>query len=140
MSNPKPLMFKSATGEEVFLSHPPIFTVTIGDEWVEIPAMFHRMAMAAGCIRNDMSAAAVELMQEGAKIDPGSNESQDEIILAAMRSMAEDDNDDDFTSSGFPNLNKLRARVGFGVERDDMTRLWGQLTGISGDDDNGDAA
>jgi hypothetical protein len=136
----KPLMFKSPTGEEIFLSLQPMYSVNIGSEWVEVPAMFHRMAMAHGCIRNDMSADAIKLMEDGSNIEQTTNESHEDIILAALKAMVADDNDDDFTSNGYPDLRKLRARTGFGVDRDDMLRIWEQMKADAGDDvEHGDA-
>lgn len=141
MSNTEkaPLMFKSPTGSEITLSLPPMHSVTVGEEWVEVHPMFHRIAMANGCIRSDMSPEAIRVMTEDDNKQPEAPESQDEVIIAAMKAMKEEGNEEDFTGSGYPDLRRLRSRVGFGVDRIDMVRLWDQMEGRAadsyGDDD-----
>lgn len=139
-----PVKFRSATGEEINLAIEPMHTATVGAEWTELNPMFHRLAMANGCLRSDMSAAAIQVMTKADTAEPESSGSQDDLVIAALDAMKQEGAEEDFTAAGYPDLRRLRARVGFGVDRVDMVRLWNKLNGVDiqmDDDDNyGDAA
>lgn len=96
----------------------------VGPDWRELPPMLHKAAIAAGCITDNMTAEAIAATPQPR--DPAFN--ADAAIKAGIVQMLEADKpDENFTKAGLPNLNVLSHVVGFGVDREQMQKVWAQM-------------
>ena len=114
------MKFRSPSDQPIHVALTTGHTASIPPEGVELDPMFHREASARGAVAFDESAPAVT-----STMTP---EVRKAAISAALKGMLDGAAEDDFTNEGKPNLLKLRARVGFAVNRDEADAIFTELT------------
>lgn len=115
------MKFKAPQGD-IHLALRSGHTTVITPEGVELPDMFHREAIARGCIPVGVSGGA------GVPVQGASKEFvRADVITEAMKEMLVAQAEGDFTASGAPNIDRLSAKCGFRVEREERDSLWEQL-------------
>ena len=94
--------------------------IPAADEGVEVPLMFRREALSRGAV------------VPGEQIDQdatgGSGFDRAEAIRGALNDMLDGGKEDDFTADGKPNLRKLNARLGFQAARDEVDKVWAEVS------------
>lgn len=97
-------------------------------EGIELPAMFHREAMARGAVLDQ--APAADSSQTGSQLSgaPDTAGERDKAIRDALNAMLDGGDEGDFNTGGKPNLTKLNARVGFQVSREEADAIFTDLT------------
>lgn len=93
--------------------------MVLGPEGEEVPKMFLQPAFAAGAIPADMDAEDFV----AAPPDTPTKSSQ-ELIQAAIKTMLERTEPDDFTVSGLPNRRALAKLVGLNVTAEEAAIAW----------------
>lgn len=97
-------------------------------EWTDLPSCLHRIALEAGCITDNMSSDSINYRKtqsaKNRKTEEGPNARIREILLA----WKENPQPGFLTFSGKPNLTRLAKEAGFGVVRDDVMRMWSEIT------------
>lgn len=120
----QPIKFRSPDETTIHVAITGGHAARVGPEWRELPPILHKQAIALGCITNNMSAEAIAAAQKPA--EPAFD--QAEAIKAGIVKMLEADNqEENFTKAGLPNLNVLSHMVGFGVDREQMQHVWKQM-------------
>lgn len=112
------MRFKSPGDEPIQVSLTSGHTAIIGTEFDELPAIFHRQAIALGAV------------PEGAEIheqDETGGFDRKQVIADAMRSMLDGNKAGDFTPDGKPDSGRLSAVVGFAVPRDERDAIWTKI-------------
>lgn len=97
-------------------------SAVVGEEFRELPEFLHKPALEAGCITDAMPVASHVAVPEQA-IEP----SMLDRLADVLRTMVAEGNDEDFTGNGLPDLRKVRARLGFSVDRETMLKTWHEL-------------
>lgn len=129
----EPIRFRSPTDDTLYVANTTGHAARIGPEWRELPPQLHADAIAAGAITNNMDAATAEAQR--ARSNPDAQTSPDDsdaLIRKGIAEMLDGDDKDDFTKAGLPDLRKLSARVGFGVDRQQMLDVWHAMLAESG--------
>ena len=104
-------------------------TLVIPPEGVEVPDIFRREAISKGAepLGSDGSHLAPVRQPDG---EGGGDDGQSieekrlELIKAALRSMLNGANEEDFTAAGTPNLKRLQFLAGFNVPRAEADAAW----------------
>lgn len=121
----KPIRFRSPTDETLYVANTTGHAARIGTAWRELPPQLHADAIAAGAITDNMDDATAATQR--AKVVPETPTAPDnsgELIRKGITEMLEGGDTEDFTKAGLPALGRLSARVGFGVDRQQMLAVW----------------
>lgn len=89
---------------------------------IELDPMFHREAVANGAIPETL------LGTEGAAGKSGGVMVRESEIKSAITAMLDGDDEGDFNEDGKPNLNRLKAKLGFSVTREEADAAFEELT------------
>lgn len=118
------MKFKSPTEKPVYVASTTSVCAWVGPEYRELPACLHREALAKGCITDNMDAASIseQGQSEPGRINAPEERLRDVLVELSVRGGAED-----FTRDGLPDMRKLTKKCGFGVNREDMVRIWQQI-------------
>ena len=84
---------------------------------VVLDKMFHKEASARGAVAFDDNTTFVPPPED-----------RQAAISAALTSMLDGKDEDDFTADGKPNLRKLKERVGFALTREEADAVFIELT------------
>jgi hypothetical protein len=114
------MQFKAPGDKPVHIALVTGHTAVIDVEFGELDARFHREAIAHGCI--PFGTAVEEPAAKGATFD------RRQVIIDAINAMLDGAAEGDFTGDGKPDLRKLSARVGFGVDRSERDSLFAEVT------------
>ncbi len=114
------MKFRSTTGEDVFMSLTTGHTAIVGVELTELDKMFHKEAIARGCLPEGVA--------EDQAPDTSGAFNRKEVIVNAINEMLDGGDEDDFTSTGKPDLRKLNAKVGFQVARNEADAIWEEIS------------
>ena len=109
------MKFRSTTEEEVHIALTSGHTAVVGVEPTELAKMFHKEAIARGCLP--------EGVEDDEPVQAGGFDRVD-VITKAMNAMLDGGEEGDFTKAGKPDLSKLSARVGFNVPRVEADQIW----------------
>ena len=128
------MKFVSPDGQDIHISLTSGHSALVGAEPVELAPIFHREAIARGCVPANMSKAAREAGTE--KGTPTFDRKA--VIKKALEDMIADGDEEEFTGNGIPKLPAVRKRTGFGVDKEEMTVVWEELAKeLDADDDTG---
>ncbi|MDR2330325.1 MAG: hypothetical protein LBE58_12040 [Comamonas sp.] len=120
------LKFRSPTAEPMHIGLTSGHTTVISTEGNEIPAIFHREAIARGAIivtGQSVETGAVAQPTAGGTA-PVDTANRSLLIKQALQAMLDGGEEGDFTAEGKPNLTKLKARLGFAVTREEVEAEW----------------
>lgn len=110
------MKMRSPTDTPIYLALTSGHTLVIGPELVEIPRMFHRMALAEECLPEGVDAPLpAEGEPEATKMD---------LICKAIRSMLNGNADGDFNNDGRPDVRRLTLKAGFNVSAGERDAAW----------------
>lgn len=84
-------------------------------EGTDIPKIFHKQAIALGCLPEGVER---EASADAKPFDKSS------AIIEAMYAMVDDADESEFTGDGKPDVRALSKRVGFTVTRDERDVAW----------------
>lgn len=125
------MKFKSPTGKDIHINLDNGASATVfADRFDDLHPMFHRDAMIAGAITDNMDTKAIESAQQSA----AAGVDRKERIRVAIDTLMQSGDPDNFTQSGQPKLPKVRELVGFGIDREEMMAVWAEITA---DDEGG---
>lgn len=128
------LKFQSPTNEPVHISLTSGHATIVGVEPTEIDVMFHREAIALGCVT-----VSGKTKTSAKKPDATPEFDRAAVIRDVMIAMISDGNEDDFTkNSGIPKIDVVRQRAGFGVQREEMQQCWENLVAELGNEEDGE--
>lgn len=113
------MIFRSPNHENLHIALTSGHTCAITPEGNDVPAIFHREAIARGALPGGISV-------EEPSSEPGFNRKQ--AIVDALNLMLDGGDENDFTNQGKPDLRKLNARLGFQVAREEADAAWSELT------------
>lgn len=99
----------------------------ITSDGVELDPMFHREAVANGAIPETLR--GVEGIDGAAGGPVVVRESE---IRLAITAMLDGDDEGDFNEDGKPNLNRLKAKLGFSISREEADAIFEELTSKAG--------
>ncbi|MEJ5127629.1 hypothetical protein WH367_16430 [Comamonas sp. MYb21] len=120
------LKFRSPTPEPMHIGLTSGHTTVISTEGNEIPAIFHREAIARGAIivtgQADEAGAVAQPTAGGTA--PVDTANRSHLIKQALQAMLDGGEEGDFTAEGKPNLTKLKARLGFAITREEVEAEW----------------
>ena len=111
------MKFRSTTEEDVHIALTSGHTAVVGVEPTELAKMFHKEAIARGCLPEGVDA-------DEPVAAAGVAFNRVEAITKAMNAMLDGGEEGDFTKAGKPDLSKLSARVGFNVPRVEADQIW----------------
>lgn len=94
----------------------------IPSDGVELDPMFHREAVANGAIPETLRGV------EGIGGAAGLTGVRESEIRLAITAMLDGDDEGDFNEDGKPNLNRLKAKLGFSVTREEADAAFEELT------------
>lgn len=114
------MKFRSPTPEPVSVGLTSGHTAVVPPEGVELDEMFHREAIAKGCLPGTMSDVVATIQKPAFDRALVIGEALDAMIVSA--------NPEDFTAAGKPDLNRLAAKVGFKVTRDEADAVWAEVS------------
>lgn len=118
------MKFKSTTGEAVHLALLSGHTAVVGTELTELPKMFHREAIAKGCL------------PEGVELDPAESTAgafdRKKVIRESIEAMLDGTDPEDFTNDGKPKVDRVSAKVGFRVSREEADAVFEEITKPAG--------
>ena len=114
------MKFRSPTDENVSVGMTTGHMAVITPEGVELDAIFHREAVALGCIPEGTSAPASAL--EAKAFDRAL------VIGEALQAAVDNGKPEDFKTDGTPDLNALSKRVGFKVGREEADAIWAEVS------------
>lgn len=109
-------------------------TAIVSEEWRELPPIFHKEAIALGCLTDNMSQEGVNATIERAA--PAFDRLQ--VIKEAIIEMLKDGGEQNFTGAGLPDLRILGSKVGFRVDKAEMMSVWAELEKSAGADEAND--
>lgn len=127
--------YRSNTGEEIRVVTGTGHVAIVGEDWRELPAVYHQAAVQAGCEVDTPTKAATPTRVESGGADA---KNIDELIERALKAMLERDVADDFTSAGEPNLNVVAKLAGMKVKREQVTAIFHRLKEEADKDGEGD--
>lgn len=114
------MKFTSTTGEPVHLALLSGHTAVVGTEPTELPKMFHREAIARGCL------------PEGVTLEPkestDGNFDRKKVIRDAIEAMLDGTDPEDFTGDGKPKVDRVSAKAGFRVSREEADAVFEEIT------------
>lgn len=113
------MRLKSPTEKPVHIALLSGHAITIGPEARDVPVMFRRDALAKGCLPEGVSAAELNAVEQAP-----TEKDKPALLDAAIKTMLEGNNPDDFTGAGLPNRKKISAIVGWNVTAEDLTAAW----------------
>lgn len=113
------MIFRSPTDEPLQIALTSGHTCTISTDGNDVPAIFHREAIARGALPGGIAL-------EDPESDPAFNRKQ--AIIESLNQMLDGGDENDFTNQGKPDLRKLNARLGFQVAREEADSAWTELT------------
>ena len=99
-------------------------TAVVAPEGTDLAPMFRKEAIAKGCVPDAG-------LSRQAETPTAKQFDRDEEIGAAIEAMLQLKDPTDFKADGTPNLNKLAARVGFTVTREEADRMFAMVSGPS---------
>lgn len=114
------MKFRAPGDEPVSVNLTSGHTFVVPPEGIEVPQMFHREAIAQGCI---LSASEPEPV---ATAKPQFDRAM--VIGEAMEAMIAAKNPDDFNANGKPDLRRLCAKVGFQITREEADAVWAEVS------------
>jgi hypothetical protein len=114
------MRFKAPGTAPVFLSLTSGNTAVVGTDYTELEPMFHREAIAAGCLPFGVEAPAPVVAEPSFD--------RRKVILDAINEMLDGAVEGDFTGDGKPDVRKLSAKVGFTVDRNERDKLFAEAT------------
>lgn len=116
------MKFRSPTGDAIHVALTNGLTANVTPEGVELDPVFHREAIARGCVPDTLPDGAVtEKQPAGPAFD------RKEVIAKALQEMLDGSNPDDFKKDGTPDLRQVSRRVGFQVQRDEVETAWAEI-------------
>lgn len=118
------MKFFAPTEEPIHIALTSGHTAVVTHEGTDLDMMFRREAIARGA--NAEGASAV-LQDQTPQFD------RKQVIIDAINSMMDGDNEGDFNDDGKPNLLRLNAVVGFKVARTEADAIFDELTLSKGD-------
>jgi len=126
--------YRSSTGDEIRVVTTTGHVAIVGDEWRELPAIYHQAAVQAGCEVDTPTKAATPT-----RVLSNGNDAKniDELIERALKTMLEREVADDFTSAGEPNLNVVSKLAGMKVKREQVTAIYHRLKEEAGGEGDG---
>lgn len=113
------MKFRSTTGQPVHLALTSGHTAVVTTEGVELDAVFHRAAIANGCLPEGVSSDVPQ---------PGTEPTRKDIIVGAMNAMLDGKDEKDFNADGRINLARLNARLGFSIAREEADAVFEEIT------------
>lgn len=113
------MKFKSPSDEPLHIALTSGHSIVIEADGTETPAIFHKEAIARGAMPVGIEEAAP---LEGQKFDRA------QVIKNAINQMLDAADEDSFTKDGKPDLRKLKAIVGFGIDREEADKLFSEVT------------
>ena len=113
------MKFRSPTDQPIYMGLTSGHTFVVGPDLIEVPKIFHRQAVAEGCIPEGMDSLPSE--------DNTPSDTKHTLIVAAVRKMVEAADAADFTNDGKPDTRKLSARVGFTVLKEERDAAWEEV-------------
>jgi hypothetical protein len=116
------MKFRSPTEDSVPVGLTTGHTALVTAEGTELADMFHREAIARGCVPFTESDAFNEKKQQNPEF------TRSEVIGTAIEALIKAQDKDDFTAAGKVDLNRLSAKVGFKVSREEADALWTEIT------------
>lgn len=116
------MLFKSPSSEPVQVALPSGHVAQVPPEGAELPPLFHRRALAAGCIAvGDADDATNATITEGVE--------RLAKIRAAVEAMVTDGINADFTHAGLPKLDVIAKRSGCAdVTAAERDIVWAEFT------------
>lgn len=114
------MKFRSPSEESVSVGLTSGHMAVVTAEGVELDAIFHREAIALGCIPEGVAAAPA-----------GSNTKEFDralVIGEALQAAITGGKPEDFKADGTPDLNALAKRVGFKVGREEADAIWAEVS------------
>lgn len=118
------LKFRSPTDTDLHIGLTSGHTAVVTVEGNELPPMFHREAIARGALAGE---DAAPILAAAPAFD------RKAIITAAINSMLDGDDKEDFNADGKPALRRVSARVGFQVEREEADAIFEEITKPKGE-------
>jgi hypothetical protein len=123
----KTLVFKAPPGEgPVHLALTSGHTALVEETGTELPAHFHRAAIAQGCFPEGIPGVALQAAR-----DP----TRPEMIREKLREMIRGADPEDFTTSGQPNKANLDAKLGFVTERHEVDTAFADVLAEDDEDE-----
>ena len=113
------MQFKSPSDEPLHVALTSGHSIVIEPTGTEVPALYQKEAIARG---------ALPIGIEQAAPITGQNFDRAQVIKDAINQMLDGDEAENFTNDGKPDLRKLRAIVGFGVQREEADKLFAEVT------------
>jgi hypothetical protein len=92
----------------------------VTQEGVELDQIFHREAVALGCIPDGIAAPI--------KTNNAKGFDRAVVIGEAMQDAIDEKNPKDFKANGTPDMGSLSKRVGFAVNRDEVDAIWAEVS------------
>lgn len=126
------MKFVSPDGTDIHISLTSGHAALVGSEPVELAPIFHREAIARGCVPSNMSKAA----RAAGKETGTPTFDRKAVIKKALEDMIADGDEEEFTNNGIPKLPAVRARAGFGVDKEEMVVIWEELAKQLDEDDD----
>lgn len=114
------MKFRSPSDQPIHIALTTGHTAVVPPDGVELDPMFRKEASARGAVCFDENAPAVALTM--------TPDVRKAAISAAMKGMLDGANEGDFTAKGEPNLQRLKAAVGFAVTREEADAIFIELT------------
>lgn len=125
----KTIRFRSPDESVIHVAITGGHAARVGPEWRELPPILHKQAIALGCITDNMTAESIAALPVSAKPPFDTAQAIKEGIVKMLES---EDDDDNFTKAGLPNLNTLSHVVGFSVDREQMQTVWAEMKATAG--------
>lgn len=113
------MKFRSTTGEDVHIALTTGHTALITVEGVELDKVFHKEAIARGCLPEGVD-------KDDKPIEKGFD--REKVIMDTMNAMLDGGDEKDFKSDGTPNLKSLTAKAGFTVSREEADAAWAKVS------------
>lgn len=101
--------------------------VFVGQEWQELHERFHGAALENRCEVDQGIIHAVEPAKVEASAQAVVNTDDVTVIRAALKTMLERVDDDDFTVTGLPSIKAVRTLSGIEVEKDVVYKIFREL-------------
>jgi hypothetical protein len=111
------MKFRSPSDQPIHIALTTGHTAVVTPDGGELDPMFHKEASARGAVQFDDSTTIV--------MTPDVRKA---AISAALKGMLDGAAEDDFTAEGKPNLNRLKAKTGFAVTREEADAVFVELT------------
>ena len=113
------MKFRSPTEFPVQLALTSGHTCVVGVELTEVDKQFHRMAIMQGCLPEGV---------EPEKIEAANEPSKQELVVAAVRQIAQAGDAEDALNDGRPKVEKVSALAGFTVTASERDAAWAIVT------------